>query len=329
MAVILGFLFSLIGTIISMGVAVRVGALDYPSSIKIHASPTPTIGGLGILSGSIFASMLLLYFTGECLNLAFPMIIGSLVIFTIGLIDDLTGLRPKQKIAGQVLAAGTYVVMSMHTRIELAIGGFLWVTVLTVGLSNSLNLFDGIDGLLAGTAAIMALAGSAVARTSCDPYWTTILLAVAGGSMGFLVFNMPPAKTFMGDCGSLFLGYTFGLSVYRVSFLALRPTRSVFGWLLIMAVPICDTAFAILRRILGRSGVLLGDRRHIYDRLYYYLGGDVLKTDLIIWSMTAILGLLGVCAIRNLNSYWPPTAVIITYIALFYIGKCLGCLSFD
>ncbi len=329
MALILGFLFGLIGTAISMKLAIRVGALDYPSAIKIHSSPTPTIGGLGILSGSAFASLPLMYLSGDCWNLALPMIMGYSVIFAVGLIDDLIGLKPIQKIAGQVLAALVYVVMSMHTRIELAVSEFLWVTVLTVGLSNSLNLFDGIDGLLAGTAAIMALTGSLVARISGDTYWTMILLAVAGGCIGFLVFNLPPAKTFMGDCGSLYLGYIFGLTIYRLGFLAFRPTRSVFGWLLIMAMPICDTAFAIVRRTLGRSGVLLGDRRHTYDRLCYCLGGDVLRTDLVIWSMTAILSLLGVCAIRSVDSYWPPIAVTITYSGLFYSGKALGCLSSD
>ncbi|HHY08558.1 MAG TPA: hypothetical protein GX530_08610, partial [Corynebacteriales bacterium] len=172
-------------------------------------------------------------------------------------------------------------------------------------------------------------AGSVVSQMSGNPYWTIILLTVAGGCIGFLVFNLPPAKTFMGDCGSLYLGYIFGLATYRLGFLTLRPTRSVFGWLLIMAVPICDTAFAIVRRTLGRSGVLLGDRRHIYDRLCHCLDGDVLKTDLVIWCMTATLGLLGICIIHNLDSYWPPVVVIITYIGLFYIGKALGCLSSD
>ncbi len=329
MVLILGFLFSLIGTMISMRLAIKVGALDYPNAIKIHVSPTPTIGGLGILSGSIFSSWLLMYLSGDYWNLVLPMIMGSLVIFAVGLIDDLTGLKPIQKITGQVLAALVYVLMSTHTRIELAVSEFLWVTVLTVGLSNSLNLFDGIDGVLAGTVAIMALAGSVVARMSSDAYWSIILLTVVGGCLGFLVFNLPPAKTFMGDCGSLYLGYIFGLAVYRLGFLDLRPTRSVFGWLLIMAVPVCDTVFAIVRRTLGRSGVLLGDRRHIYDRLCHYLGGNVLKTDLVIWSMTAILSLLGVNMIRNLDSYWTPVAVITTYIGLFYIGKALGCLSSD
>ncbi len=329
MALVLAFTFGLIGTMISIKLAIRVGALDYPGAIKTHMSPTPTIGGLGILSGSMFAGLLSMYLAGDYWSLALPMIMGSLVVFAVGLIDDLTGLTPIQKITGQVLAALVYVVMSMHTRIELAVSEFLWVTVLTVGLSNSLNLFDGIDGVLAGTAAIMALAGSVVSQMSGNPYWTIILLTVAGGCIGFLVFNLPPAKTFMGDCGSLYLGYIFGLATYRLGFLTLRPTRSVFGWLLIMAVPICDTAFAIVRRTLGRSGVLLGDRRHIYDRLCHYLGGNVLRTDLVIWSMTAILSLLGVNMIRNLDSYWIPVAVITTYIGLFYIGKALGCLSSD
>jgi UDP-GlcNAc:undecaprenyl-phosphate GlcNAc-1-phosphate transferase len=324
MALILGILLGIIGTAVSMKLAVRVGALDHPSALKIHASPTPTLGGLGILSGSIFSSLLLMYLSGDCWSLALPMITGSLVVFAVGLIDDLTGLKPIQKITGQVLAALVYVVMSMHTRIELAVSEFLWVTVLTVGLSNSLNLFDGIDGALAGTAAIMALTGSVVSQMSGNPYWTIILLTVAGGCIGFLVFNLPPARTFMGDCGSLYLGHIFGLAIYRLGFLALRPTRNVFGWMLIMAVPVCDTAFAIVRRTVGRSGVLLGDRRHMYDRLSHCLDGDVLKTDLIIWSMTAVLGLLGVCAIRNLNSYWPPILVIIAYTVLFCVGRLLG-----
>jgi UDP-GlcNAc:undecaprenyl-phosphate GlcNAc-1-phosphate transferase len=256
-------------------------------------------------------------------------------MFVTGFVDDIRILTPAWKLGGQIAAALTYVVSVLSlslvpvTHVGVwSIGMWLcWVTLLTVGLSNSFNLFDGMDGMLAGTAAIMAVAGSAIARINGNACWSIMLLAVAGSCMGFLVFNVPPAKTFMGDCGSLYLGYVLGMAVYQLAFQAVMTTAHAFAWPTILALPICDTAFAIIRRIGSPAGLLSGDRRHTYDMLCEHFGGNVLRTALVIWCGAAVLGVLGVWMARMVSPFWPPAITIAAYLVLFYVGGQLGCLD--
>jgi len=258
-------------------------------------------------------------------------------MFMIGFVDDMRALTPSWKFGGQVASAVAYVVsaLSLSSMRITNVGAWLigielcWVTLLVVGLSNSLNLFDGMDGVLAGTTAIMAFAGSAIARIHGNVGWSITLLAVAGSCMGFLVFNVPPAKTFMGDCGSLYLGYVLGMAVYQLAFDAAMPTAHVFAWLTVLALPICDTAFAIIRRIGSSTGVLSGDRRHTYDMLCKHHAGNALKTGLIVWCGAAVLGVLGVWMTHMVDSSWPPVIAAATYLVLFYVGGRLGCLRAD
>lgn len=335
MTVILSFLLSMIGTKMSIRLAFKMKTLDYPNEIKIHTSPIPTLGGLGILGGSLISSLLMVRLGGYSYSHVIPVFAGALVIFIVGLVDDIRVIAPTWKVLGQVSAALTYVVAAllllptMHVEPWLIGSELLWVMLLTVGLSNSFNLFDGMDGVLAGMTAIMAISGSAVARINANPFWSIVLLAVAGSCMGFLVFNLPPAKTFMGDCGSLYLGYILGIAVYQLAFCKTRPAAHVFAWLTILALPICDTAFAIMRRVVSHSGLFMGDRRHIYDMLCKHLKGNVLKTALVIWCVTAILGVLGVWIAHMADFYWTPVAVAVVYLILFYVGNCLGCLDID
>lgn len=334
MTVILGFLLGITGTAISIRLAFSMKALDCPNEIKIHTSPIPAFGGLGILLGSLFSGLLTTYLEGYSCSNMLPVVIGALVMFIIGLSDDIQALAPTWKLGGQIAAALTYVIsgLSLSSMPVMNVGALsigmelCWVTLLTVGLSNSFNLFDGMDGVLAGTTTIMAVAGSAIAGIHGNRDWSIMLPAIAGSCMGFLVFNLPPAKTFMGDCGSLCLGYVFGMAVYQLAFCEVMPTVHVFAWLTILALPICDTAFAIIRRIGSPAGLLSGDRRHIYDMLCEHLGGNVLKTVLAVWCGAAILGILGVWIAHMIDGFWPPAITLAVYLVLFHIGGWLGCL---
>lgn len=334
MTVILGFLISMIGTGVSVRLALSLKTLDCPNEIKIHTSPTPALGGLGILLGSLLSTLITMYLEEYSYYHMLPILMGALVMFVIGFADDIQALTPGWKLGGQIASAVTYAVSasslpsmrianvaSWPTGMEL-----FWVTVLVVGLSNSMNLFDGTDGVLAGTSAIMACAGSVIARINGNASWSVTLLAVTGSCIGFLVFNVPPAKTFMGDCGSLYLGYTFGIAVHQLALDAAMPTAHAFAWLTVLALPICDTAFAIVRRIGSPAGLLSGDRRHIYDMLNKHLAGNVLKTALIIWCGAATLGVLGVWITHIVDSIWPPVVTAATYLVLFSVGGRLGCL---
>jgi UDP-GlcNAc:undecaprenyl-phosphate GlcNAc-1-phosphate transferase len=319
MAVMFGFLLSIAGTWLSIKLAFRMKALDCPNEIKIHTSPIPAFGGLGILLGSLFSSFMTTYLKGSSCFHMLPIAIGALVMFVIGFVDDIQTFTPAWKLVGQIGAAVTYVVsaLSLSPRPITPVGTWIigmelcWITLLSVGLSNSFNLFDGMDGVLAGTAAIMAVAGSAIARIGSNPCWSIMLFAVAGSCMGFLVFNAPPARTFMGDCGSLYLGYVFGIAVYQLAFHKAMPMAHVFAWLTILALPICDTAFAVIRRAGSRAGLLLGDRRHTYDMLCERLADNELNTALVVWCSAAVLGVLGVWIAHMAGGFWPPVMTLL------------------
>lgn len=335
--VVLGFLISMIGTGISVRLALSLKTLDCPNEIKIHTSPTPALGGLGILFGSLLSSLITMYLEEYSCSHMLPILIGALVMFVIGFADDIQALTPGWKLGGQIASAVAYAAFALPLS-SVRIGGvapwptgieILWVTVLVVGLSNSMNLFDGMDGMLAGTVAIMAFAGSAIARIHGNAIWNVTLLAIAGSCMGFLVLNVPPAKTFMGDCGSLYLGYVLGIAVHQLAFDAAVPTAHAFAWLTVLALPICDTAFAIVRRIGSPAGLLSGDRRHIYDMLCKHLAGNVRKTVLIVWFGAGILGALGVWITHLADGIWPPVVTAGTYLVLFFAGGWLGCLRAD
>lgn len=335
MMIAMSCFLSVVGTVMSMRLAFKMETLDYPNEIKIHTSPTPTFGGLGILCGSLITSLLISYLRGYAFASMIPIFGGAFLGFIVGLIDDIKCLTPSWKLIGQICAGLVYVVLrllaSSNTPDSIRSVAFelCWVVLLTVGLSNSFNLFDGMDSILAGTTVIMAVAGSVIARSHASSTWSTIMLTIVGSCVGFLVFNLPPAKTFMGDCGSLYLGYLFGIAVYQLAFPLSRPTAHLFPWFLILALPICDTAFAIIRRLTHRSNILSGDRRHVYDMLCDCFSGNAKKTALVIWCVAALLSILGVW-IDSVGSLWLSAMVVAAvYIALFSFGGYLGCLHVE
>ncbi len=294
--------------------SVRLGLVDAPGGRKVHAQSVPRLGGLAVCLASA-AALTLVEVTrpgtiGTPNWLAMrPLFAACMLIFLVGLVDDVRGLRAQYKLAVEIGAA--VLVMSSGLLIErVTVLGHTWqlgwlawpVTMLwLVGLTNAFNLIDGIDGLAAG---VVVLAGSAcctilIVRGHAPE--AMLLAAVVGAAAGFLVCNFTPASIFLGDSGSLVFGF-------------LLAATAITGWqkgatalaagvpLMIFALPIADGALALGRRSLARPSngrsiratlrhIAQPDREHIHHRLLA-MGWSVRRTVLVLYGITAILSLL-------------------------------------
>ncbi|MGH9129025.1 MAG: glycosyltransferase family 4 protein [Acidimicrobiales bacterium] len=296
----------------------RYGAVVLPDASRIHLRPTPTLGGAGMflafLVAMIVASRLPQFkevFSGSSEPLG--VVLAGAVIFAVGLVDDLREVSPPAKMAGQVLA-GSVLYFFGVTMILFKLPGGLGVLVpspsilplLTalwvVGMANAINFIDGLDGLAAGLVAIAA--GSFAVYSlelvnqgslSTDNIGPLLAVIACGVCLGFLPHNFHPARIFMGDAGALFVGLllaastsvvggrTTGLSGHTYFFFA-----PLFIPLIILGVPVLDTALAIVRRTVRRSGVATRDLGHLHYRLIQ-LGYGHRRSVMILWAWTAIL----------------------------------------
>jgi UDP-GlcNAc:undecaprenyl-phosphate GlcNAc-1-phosphate transferase len=257
----------------------KLGWFDHPDqSRKLHPRPVPRIGGIPIVLSytGAFALLMLLPLAGrelvaESLPLAWNLIPAALVVFATGLADDLAGLKPWQKFAGQFVAAG--LACSAGVAIK-AIGPYavpLWLGIPATLLwlaacSNAFNLIDGIDGLAAGIG-LFATASTLIAALLSGHTGLVFATApLAGALLGFLLFNFSPASVFLGDSGSLTIGLLLGCFAVIWS----HKAATLFGMtapLMVLSIPLLDTALAIGRRILRRQPIFTGDRAHIHHKL--------------------------------------------------------------
>lgn len=231
--------------------AYRIGAIDVPSdSRRMHKTPTPRIGGLAVFGGFLVAAVLSP--SGQIAAL----LSGGLVLVAIGLVDDVYRIDPYRKLAFQIIAAFVAVAfganMSVGNGLLSAAVSVAWLVI----LPNSFNLIDGLDGLcvrvsIFASIGLFFISGSASA------------LALAGALVGFLPRNLRPARMFLGDTGSLFIGFVLGV----ISLEAVAYDVSPAALLLIFALPLADTGFAFFRRILNGRNPFRPDREHFHHRL--------------------------------------------------------------
>ncbi|MEK7994012.1 MAG: MraY family glycosyltransferase, partial [Planctomycetota bacterium] len=263
-------LLAIITTPMVICLARRLHIVDTPDVRKIHSRPVPRIGGVAIFVSMIGLVIPVLFFpgaVGDTLRLMQSKIAVVLcaagLVFFVGLVDDIWGLRVRSKLLFQVAAA--VVVCSENIRIEsivvtngwtLEFGWFSWpVTLLwIVGITNAVNLSDGLDGLAAGISAITCGVLAILAVHTGDTVMAVVMLALLGSLTGFLLFNFDPARVFMGDSGSLFLGFT----IASASVLCATKIETVVGLalpILALGIPIFDTLFSMLRRFLERRSL--------------------------------------------------------------------------
>ncbi len=241
--------------------AVRAGIYDAPGRLKLHSKPVPRLGGVGLTLAFIGG------IEGAGISISgAPYLLGALsLIWLLGLIDDLRGLLPVTRLIGQVMA-GLLVfgagMSPLHGVPSLVAAICTCITV--VVFVNAFNFLDGSDGLAAGTAFISAI-GFAVLFIGQDSAWSSVAASLAAACAGFLLFNFPPARIFMGDSGSTVLGLVF--AIITMHFTSEPDSPAVAIPVLILAVPLVDFFLVVLRRFILGHSPLTGDRSHFYDRL--------------------------------------------------------------
>lgn len=289
----LAFLITYALTPLVRKLAFRVDALDQPNPRKIHRQPMPRLGGLAIYVAFVVVVFLSQSFDIRLLGL----LLGGTIIVITGIIDDIRGLSAWVKLIIQIVAA--LVLFFVGIRVDfltnpfnglVMLGGFaapitiFWI----VGITNALNLIDGLDGLATGTAAIASTTLGIIALMEGNMMIATLDFAISGASLGFLRYNFYPAKIFLGDTGSLFLGFNLA----ALSVLGLTKSATIISLIIpivILGIPIMDTSFATLRRYLKHKPIFQPDKEHFHHR-FLQKGWSQRKTVLVIYGINGVLG---------------------------------------
>lgn len=273
--------------------AIKIGAVDKPNARKVHTTLMPRMGGLAIYISFFTVVFLTQTITKEIIGL----FLGGTVLIAVGIWDDRKDIPAKIKLVGQILAA--VIVVAFGVRVEfmsnpLTNGAFhldifsIPVTIIwIVGIINAVNLIDGLDGLAAGTSIIAAVTMALVGYSSGQNHMMALALILAGATLGFLRYNFHPAKIFMGDTGSMFLGYI--LSVLAIMGVAKSVTFiSLVTPILVLGIPIFDTFFAIVRRTIKKQPIFAPDKEHLHHCLLN-MGLSHRNTVLVIYGINIVL----------------------------------------
>jgi UDP-GlcNAc:undecaprenyl-phosphate GlcNAc-1-phosphate transferase len=276
----IAFLLALLLTPLVRNRAIALGLVDKPDNVrKTHESPIPRVGGIGVIAAYIIAIAFIAFAPYRNLTIDLPRgIAASLalapaagVVFLTGLADDLWGLRPWQKLAGQVVAALLAYWAGFGVQVFRGQPLGEWISVLVtvvwlIGCSNALNLIDGMDGLAAGVGIFATMTSLVAALVHGSVELAIVTAPLVGALLGFLRYNFNPASIFLGDCGSLLIGFLLGCFGALWS----HKSATVLGMtapLIAMAMPLLDTGLAVVRRFLRRQPIMSADRAHIHHRL--------------------------------------------------------------
>jgi UDP-GlcNAc:undecaprenyl-phosphate GlcNAc-1-phosphate transferase len=318
------FLIAFSALIIAIGstplmrrVALRYAVVDNPNTRKIHALPVPLLGGAAIY----ISFMLVLVFFGDrdYINQVIGIFSGATFISLMGVIDDRWGLGSYVKLGGQLFAAAILILSGVQVQI---FGGWVDVAVTItwiVGITNAMNLLDNMDGLSGGVAMIAAVFFTLLAAMSRQYLVGALAAALAGACAGFLIYNWNPAHIFMGDTGSLFLGFLLAAVAIKLRF----PTNSVtVTWLvplLVLAVPIFDTTLVFLSRLRrGKNPLTTPGKDHLSHRLAL-LTGSRREAVLLCYLIAGAIGLLAVFVTQASFFEAMFVAVIVVMVALYGI----------
>jgi len=288
---ILAFLLALVGTPMAREAALRFGVVDRPDGrLKNHDQPVAYLGGLAVFSAFLMSIGMTFEFDAELLAL----LLASTIVTTVGLVDDFGALTPKPKVIGQVVAV--FVLLKAGIMVQVAFIPWwlrLIITVLwLVGLSNAFNLVDIMDGLASGLGVIAATFLLVVALLNGRLVVAAFTVALIGALLGFLRSNFHPATIYLGDCGSLFIGFNLGALAMVMDYTSHNP----FGWLApvyILAVPLVDTLYVIVLRIRAGRKIYYGSPDHFPLRVRRRLDGWTAGTVVVSYAVAVIFGALG------------------------------------
>jgi UDP-GlcNAc:undecaprenyl-phosphate GlcNAc-1-phosphate transferase len=341
---LMALLTSLLATPLFRAMALRWGICDRPDqAVKIHSEPIPYLGGAAIWVAWT-AGVLMYSLASRETNwwAVTALLVGGAVAFVTGLVDDLRDIRPWQKLVGQALAGVILLVGGIHwaaypnfywmPALELAEGSALVVAVclimhflVVIGATNATNLLDGLDGLCSGVTAITSVgflllataltlwAEYAPAGRGVEYEYSGLIMvvsfALAGAAIGFLPYNFNPARIFMGDAGSVFIGYV--LAAMMIMFAShFGMVKWFVGALFIFGLPIFDTGVAVVRRVLNRRPIMMPDRSHLYNQLVDRLHLSVPTTVGVLYVLSALLAAAGLLVL-----YLPGRYAIVIYVA--------------
>jgi UDP-GlcNAc:undecaprenyl-phosphate GlcNAc-1-phosphate transferase len=270
------------------GMARLLGVVDAPGGRRLNRRPVPRLGGLALFLGIFVPSLAFLPFGRETRGL----LLGAAVAVTVGAVDDFRGLRWFEKLGGQLVAAGipvwfgiwvdrfTFPLLGVHRLPEWAGAPLtiLWI----VAIMNMVNFLDGLDGLAAGVSGIAGLTFSVIALSLAKPDAAILSAIVFGACVGFLRHNFYPARIFMGDSGALLLGFVLATIAIQ-GLLKTAATVALFFPLLVLAVPIVDTTFVVMRRLKHGEPVFEGDQAHLHHR-FLRRGFSQRRAAFTIWA---------------------------------------------
>ena len=305
-------------------IAHHIGAIDIPKDDRrVHNKPIPKLGGLGIFAGFLFGYMLFGIHSIEMNSI----LIGSFIIIIYGIIDDIKTLDAKYELLGQVIAASTIVFYGqiLLTNItlfgyEIEFGLFAYPVTLffILGCTNVIRLIDGVDGLSSGLSSIFYLTIGIIAffQGRVDTLEITLTFIMLGAAAGFLVHNFYPAKLFAGESGSAFMGFTISI----ISLLGYKGTllTSMIVPLLILAVPILDTLFAILRRLLKRKPIFEADKEHLHHQ-FLKRHFSQRRTVLTIYAIDILFSIASIFYVLKNQTYGMILYLILLAIVLWLV----------
>lgn len=309
--------------------AVKVGAVDKPNARKVHTRIIPRLGGLAIYIGFMAAVIARVPMTHEILGL----VLGCTAIVLVGIWDDICQIPAKTKLYGQILAAsipvffgvqiewltnpfGDLIVLPEFIAVPLTI---FWI----IGFTNTVNLIDGLDGLAAGVSVIASISMFFMALSMSQYLPALIIVSMAGAALGFLQYNFNPAKIFMGDTGSMLLGYTMAV-VAVLGLVKTAATVALVVPVIALGLPILDTLFAIVRRKMSGVPIFQPDKGHLHHRLLA-LGLSQKQVVLIMYCVSIVLGLVAVF-VANVNYKTGFLTVFVLLVVIIYSAKRIGIL---
>lgn len=342
-AFLLAFITAFVVTPYTIRLANKVGAIDIPEKRRINEEPIPRLGGIAVIIGFLVSCIYLLtimtlektfnpFGEEQYFHKLIGLLLGIIILAIFCYIDDVKGLPALVKLLGQTIAA--VVVVSFGTKIDnltipflehtLDINNSIYIYILSVGwiigITNAINLIDGLDGLSSGITLISCFSLIIVFTMNESPIIAIILItALAGAIVGFLPYNFNPAKTFIGDTGAQFLG--FSLAVISILGTAKTYTLLVLiSPLIILALPICDTLFAIIRRIIkGHSikAIFAPDTGHLHHKLMK-IGYTQKQAVLILYGISACLGMFAIILLES--GIWKALSFALMVIAIIAVG---------
>lgn len=322
-AFLLAFITAYVITPYTIRLSKKVGALDIPKEKrKIHKDAMPRLGGLAIIAGFTVSTIYLLIIMSieKTLNLndfdsyglkLIGFFLGALILSIFCFIDDLKGIPPYIKLLGHIISAIVVVFFGIRmdkiviSHLNTTINGGLLLNIITilwiVGITNAINLIDGLDGLSAGIGIISCFSLLMIFTLNGSPLISILLIAaLAGALVGFLPFNFNPARTFMGDTGSNFLGYSLAI----ISILGTAKTYTflvLIAPLFVFAIPLLDTSFAIIRRLMKTKsikGIFKADSEHLHHKIMKQ-GYTQKQAVLMLYGISATLGMFAIILLES------------------------------